>query len=47
MMKLPFFVFVFVSEISQALGTAEMVADMILGNSPVVDCTPFSIRGRF
>ncbi|XP_020089836.1 uncharacterized protein LOC109711272 isoform X3 [Ananas comosus] len=32
------------SLISQALGTAEMVADMILGNSPVVDCTPFSIR---
>ncbi|OAY80363.1 putative D-amino acid oxidase PA4548 [Ananas comosus] len=35
------------SGLSLALGTAEMVADMILGNSPVVDCTPFSIRGRF
>ncbi|XP_077227508.1 FAD-dependent oxidoreductase family protein isoform X2 [Tasmannia lanceolata] len=29
-----------------ALGTAEMVADMVLGNTGKVDCTPFSIQGR-
>ncbi|KAG1363703.1 putative glycine oxidase [Cocos nucifera] len=35
------------SGLLMALGTAEMVTDMILGNSEKVDCTPFSIQGRF
>ncbi|XP_010907673.2 uncharacterized protein [Elaeis guineensis] len=35
------------SGLLMALGTAEMVTDMILGNSDKVDCTPFSIQGRF
>ncbi|XP_028550630.1 uncharacterized protein LOC110113026 isoform X1 [Dendrobium catenatum] len=35
------------SGLSLALGTAEMVADMILGNPSRVDCKPFSVEGRF
>ncbi|CAL9763806.1 unnamed protein product [Musa acuminata subsp. burmannicoides] len=30
-----------------ALGTAEMVADMILGNPITIDHTPYSVEGRF
>ncbi|KAK9146138.1 hypothetical protein Sjap_006041 [Stephania japonica] len=30
----------------EALGTAEMVFDMVLGNKTKVDCTPFSVQGR-
>ncbi|GLU03919.1 hypothetical protein SLE2022_210900 [Rubroshorea leprosula] len=29
-----------------ALGTAEMVADMVLGNTPHVDRAPYSVQGR-
>ncbi|WOK96479.1 hypothetical protein Cni_G05186 [Canna indica] len=35
------------SGLSMALGTAEMVADMILGNSETIDRTPYSVQGRF
>ncbi|KAJ3681134.1 hypothetical protein LUZ60_015623 [Juncus effusus] len=35
------------SGLSLALGTAEMVSDMILGNPNKVDPMPFSIQGRF
>lgn len=30
----------------QALGTAEMVADMVLGNPGTVDYTPFAVQDR-
>lgn len=33
--------------ISMALGTAEMVGDMILDNPGKVNCAPFSVQGRF
>ncbi|KAG2644549.1 hypothetical protein PVAP13_2KG372505, partial [Panicum virgatum] len=33
--------------LTMALGTAEMVTDMILGNPGKVDCSPFSIKHRF
>ncbi|XP_011628676.1 uncharacterized protein LOC18448548 isoform X1 [Amborella trichopoda] len=33
--------------LSMALGTAEMVADMVLGNSLTIDSTPFSAQGRY
>ncbi|RLN33422.1 glycine oxidase [Panicum miliaceum] len=33
--------------LTMALGTAEMVTDMILGNPRKVDCSPFSIKHRF
>ncbi|CAN6218343.1 unnamed protein product [Urochloa humidicola] len=33
--------------LTMALGTAEMVTDMILGNPGKVDCSPFSIEHRF
>ncbi|KAI3948384.1 hypothetical protein MKW92_044257 [Papaver armeniacum] len=32
--------------LSLALGTAEMVADMVLGNTGKVNFTPYSVRGR-
>ncbi|MCL7045497.1 hypothetical protein MKW94_007787 [Papaver nudicaule] len=32
--------------LSMALGTAEMVADMVLGNTGKVDFTPYSVPGR-
>ncbi|OEL22025.1 hypothetical protein BAE44_0016956, partial [Dichanthelium oligosanthes] len=35
------------SGLTLALGTAEMVTDMILGNPGKVDCSPFSIKHRF
>ncbi|KAG0502302.1 hypothetical protein HPP92_002374 [Vanilla planifolia] len=35
------------SGLSLALGTAEMVSDMILETPSKLDCTPFSVEGRF
>uniref|UniRef100_A0A0A9ERJ5 FAD dependent oxidoreductase domain-containing protein n=1 Tax=Arundo donax TaxID=35708 RepID=A0A0A9ERJ5_ARUDO len=35
------------SGLTLALGTAEMVTDMILGNPGKVDFSPFSIKHRF
>ncbi|KAK9747815.1 hypothetical protein RND81_02G015800 [Saponaria officinalis] len=34
------------SGLSMALGTAELVTDMILDNPPKVDSTPFAVQGR-
>ncbi|XP_042507413.1 glycine oxidase isoform X2 [Macadamia integrifolia] len=33
--------------LSLALGTAEMITDMVLGTSLKVDCAPFSVENRF
>ncbi|XP_074284139.1 uncharacterized protein LOC141608691 [Silene latifolia] len=34
------------SGLSMALGTAELITDMVLGNSSKVDSTPFAVEGR-
>ncbi|CAM8980196.1 unnamed protein product [Rhodiola kirilowii] len=33
--------------LSMALGTAELVTDMVLGNPSSIDCSPFSAQNRF